>query len=308
MSSVAEAAAEETNLSPNPAFTPLSQACTPVASATPQAKPWFVAIEKPPVEARRAWEPAEKSAQGAKPADFRRVADIAAEAAPKQEPKGPSEETLIRERAQREAERIVAQAQCEAALIREEAHRQAFAEGREEGRRKGFAEGFESGYAQASAEARDYLTAEFERERGFYREDIEAFLAYIEAERRKAWDSIEPQIVQLAADAVRHIIKIETEENKTLVLATVQNAMRRVAESQSLRIKVNPADLETVRNYREEILEMLDGVKHLEINEDRRVGRGGCALETEAGNIDARIETQLQILPEIFGASPQEAN
>ena len=32
----------------------------------------------------------------------------------------------------------------------------------------------------------------------------------------------------------------------------------------------------------------------LEIDGDRRVGRGGCVIETNAGSIDAKIDTQLE--------------
>ncbi len=296
-------------MSPKPVFTPLAEACaSATSSAAPKPQPWFTVVAKPVEAARRVWEPADYQGKEARPANFRNVREVSAEERRKNETEQPSEETLRRAQAQREVERILVEARREADTIREEAYQKAFAEAQHAGYEKGFQEGFENGYAQASVEAQGYMLAEFDRERGFYRDDIEAFLGYIEAERQKVWTTMEAQIVQLVGDAVRHIIKVETEENKNLVLATVQNAMRRVAESASLRIRVNPADLETVRNYRDEILEMLDGIKHLEIQEDRRVGRGGVVLETESGNIDARLETQMQVLPDILGVDSSEAN
>ena len=44
---------------------------------------------------------------------------------------------------------------------------------------------------------------------------------------------------------------------------------------------------------RDDLLSLLDGIKNLEIVDDRRVGDGGCVIETNAGTIDAKIETQL---------------
>ena len=305
MLSAVEAEREETNSLSNSTFTPLAQTCSSVVSTlSTKPKPWFSVVAKPAEEARRVWEPVESQTQRVYPVDFRKVEEISADERRRHEGAYPSEEARRKAEAEQVARQIVADAQDEAKLIREEAYQSAYAEAKRAGHQKGF----EEGYTQASIEARNYVVTEFERERGLYRADIEAFLEVIEVERQKAWVKMEVQIVQLTADAVRHIIKIESQENKSLVLATVQNAMRRVAESTTLRIRVNPADLETVRNYRVEILEMLDGIKHLEINEDRRVGQGGCVLETEAGNIDARMETQLQILPDILGVQTNETH
>jgi flagellar assembly protein FliH len=78
----------------------------------------------------------------------------------------------------------------------------------------------------------------------------------------------------------------------------VRNALRRVSDSGSLRIRVHEDDLETVRANREELLSLVDGIPHVEIVSDRRVGAGGCVVETAGGNIDARIETQLETVGE----------
>jgi len=49
-----------------------------------------------------------------------------------------------------------------------------------------------------------------------------------------------------------------------------------------------------VKEHRQDLITLLDGIDHLEITDDQRVGKGGCIIETNAGNIDARIETQLE--------------
>ena len=60
-----------------------------------------------------------------------------------------------------------------------------------------------------------------------------------------------------------------------------------------MRLRVSLGDAGRVRAMREDLLTMLDGLRHLEIVDDRRVGDGGCVIETNAGTIDAKIETQL---------------
>ncbi|MCX7992541.1 MAG: FliH/SctL family protein, partial [Fimbriimonadales bacterium] len=63
-----------------------------------------------------------------------------------------------------------------------------------------------------------------------------------------------------------------------------------------IRIRVNPLDLELIRQNRAALLNIVDGVEGIEIVEDRRVDQGGCVIETEQGVYEARIRTQISEL------------
>jgi flagellar assembly protein FliH len=193
----------------------------------------------------------------------------------------PPEIVKLRYEAEQTARELVGEAYVQAAKIEEEAR----AQGRQEG--------YRAGYATGERDARMALTAQADLERIAYREDLAALIAHIEAERQRVWNDIEPQVISLVFDLVKHVIKQEIEANPDVVMSVIRNALRRVADGSSLRIRVHANDLETVRGHREEILSLLDNVRNVEIIEDRRVGAGGCVVETPAGNIDARIETQL---------------
>ena len=43
---------------------------------------------------------------------------------------------------------------------------------------------------------------------------------------------------------------------------------------------------------------MVESLENVRIEEDSRVDPGGCIIETSFGDIDARIQTQLQVLEE----------
>lgn len=208
----------------------------------------------------------------------------------------PDELVEMRNRALESAETLIAEAQIHAKQIQEEAYHKAYSEGKEQGYQSGYLTGYQEGEAQIRAEIQE----QYAQEQALYRADIQKVLDYVEQERLKVWEQYEPQIVRMVSDMVRHIIKREIEENDTLVLTTIRNTLRRVVEGSSLRIRVHTDDIALVKEHREEILELLDGIRHLEIFEDRRVGRGGCIMETESGNIDARIETQMQTFGEVM--------
>jgi flagellar assembly protein FliH len=46
----------------------------------------------------------------------------------------------------------------------------------------------------------------------------------------------------------------------------------------------------------------LGGIEHLNVQSDRRVGRGGVLARTDEGEIDASIETQLARAREVVAA------
>ena len=62
-------------------------------------------------------------------------------------------------------------------------------------------------------------------------------------------------------------------------------------------MRVNPADIERMREHRDELLALGD-VKNIRVIEDQRVDRGGVVVETDGGTIDAKISTQLNEAPQ----------
>jgi flagellar assembly protein FliH len=224
------------------------------------------------------------SQTGVRRAAFGDVEAIAADERRRQqvgEPE-PPEITMLRLKANEEAQEIVGQAFLQAQAIEQKAEEQ------------GYQAGYVQGYLDGEREAQRLLTQRADDEREAYREDLKAFLLHIEAERQRAWEEIEPQVIGLVFELAQKVIKQEVTASREVALSMIKNALRRVAESGTLRIRVHASDLETVRSHREDLMSLLDGIPHIEIIEDRRVGAGGCIVETEAGNIDARIETQLQ--------------
>lgn len=194
----------------------------------------------------------------------------------------PPEITMLRMQAAEEAQQLVGQALLQAQIIEQEA------------REQGYRTGYDKGYADGQSQATQVVMVQAEAERQALRDDMTMFLTHVEAERQHAWEEMEPQIIGMVFDLARQVIKQEVEASHIVALSVIKNALRRVADSGTLRIRVNSADLDTVRSHRAELLSLLDGIPHLEIVEDRRVGAGGCVVDTDAGSIDARLETQIK--------------
>ena len=129
------------------------------------------------------------------------------------------------------------------------------------------------------------------------RDDLEKRAKGIEKEAEKQieefWKTIEPELLKLAVDISRQIIGKQIEEDDTYVLTTVKNGLHQLRDKREIKIRVNPEDFEFMRTRKDEITMSCEGLNSVEIIDDRRVGQGGCLIETSNGDLDARIETQL---------------
>ncbi len=189
---------------------------------------------------------------------------------------------------QEEAEATLARARAEAAELLDDARLQAEAF-REAAWQEGFHNGREAG-AQATELA---LRTEAEAHRDALCAEVAAVIDSIGAARQTLWEAQEAEMVAFALDIARQVIKTEVTQNPEVVTSLLHNALRRVTDKDHVRVRVSVSDAARVREMRDDLLSVVDGIKALEIVDDRRLGAGGCVIETGAGTIDARIETQL---------------
>ena len=134
--------------------------------------------------------------------------------------------------------------------------------------------------------------------------EIEEF----EHEKDEYWQSIEPELVSLAVEIAEKIIRSEVSARPEAVLDVARSAIRQLRQRESIRLHVNPGDLEVVRSNKTELLETTDGVQHLEIVDDRRVDRGGVVIESDDGMLDARIKTQLSEVEKALAEAVNESS
>ncbi len=134
---------------------------------------------------------------------------------------------------------------------------------------------------------------------------VDSLAAALREERDSFFDRIEPELVRLAVSIAEKIIDQELELRPELVVDMVRSAMKRLRDRERLRVSVNPRDFEHVRSARDDLVSAVDGVRKLDVIEDRRVDPGGSVIESQNGTLDARIKTQLdEITRALEGVMP----
>jgi flagellar assembly protein FliH len=181
-----------------------------------------------------------------------------------------------------QARSLVAAAEAEAGRIREQA--------RAEGQAQGFAAGREE--ARAALDPAASALAE-------------ALSALAELQDRAA-GRVEHQAVELAVRLAEKVVAGAIAVEPERLLDVVSGALRTIVERERVTVLVHPADLDLLRDRIAEVTSSLGGIEHLEVQEERRVGRGGAILRTTFGEVDARLGTKLARAREVVEAELAE--
>jgi flagellar assembly protein FliH len=180
-------------------------------------------------------------------------------------PVAPVEPAPSLEGAARQARELVAAAEAEADRIRSDA----FAAGHADGRAEALAQ--LAPVAEAFGSALDSLR------------ELEASTA----------DRIERPAVELAVAMAERVVAGTIAAEPARLLDIVRGALRTIVEREHVTVLVHPDDLDLMRSGIADVVGSLGGIEHVEVQEERRVGRGGAILRTSFGEVDARVGTKL---------------
>lgn len=192
-----------------------------------------------------------------------------------------TEVAKIKVEAQTEAERIIAEAQAERDKIINESKKQ------------GYDTGYEAGYQDGQKEAERLV------------ERMHSILDNVMKRREEILSETEYQIVELVVLMARKVVKIISENQKTVIMNNVLQALKKVKGRGDVTIRVNLADAKLTTEHIQDFIDRVEAVKGITVVEDTTVEKGGCIVETDFGAIDARISSQLTELEQkIMEISP----
>jgi flagellar assembly protein FliH len=190
-----------------------------------------------------------------------------------------------------EAERMLAEA-GERIQKQAEESRLALENEKTEALERGRKAGQEEGYAQGKAEV-DRLI-----------QRTQAVLERAQDKRGEILEETEQEIVELILLLARKVVKSITETQRNVVLQNVVQALRKVKTRGNVIIRVNIADLKLTTEHTKNFIQMMEGTS-IHVVEDSTVDSGGCIIETDFGEIDARISSQLaELETKILETSP----
>jgi flagellar assembly protein FliH len=162
---------------------------------------------------------------------------------------------------------------------------------------KGFADGERSGLEQGERTGTENTLRQVDTLlEGLGRTTDQMQRLHAEAVRSCEWE-----LVQLALAVAGKIVEREVRADPTAVAAIVQSALSRIEHAERVTVRMNPADLERLNGVRAKMLEGLaGGGSGLRFEADDAIRQGGCLIESDRGDVDARIEQRIRVVEEAF--------
>jgi flagellar assembly protein FliH len=83
-------------------------------------------------------------------------------------------------------------------------------------------------------------------------------------------------------------------------VCVARQALARIDDPGKIKIKMSPADLQFLNESRYRLSELIGNIDNVSLEAEENIHSGGCIIETNLGEIDARIENQIQAVEETF--------
>lgn len=161
---------------------------------------------------------------------------------------------------------------------------------RDEGRAEGHAEGFAAGHAEGLAQGRLDAAAE--------REQLLALMTGFTGELAQANETISRNVLALALDIAKAMLKTALPLRPALVLPVIEDAMRHLPSVQApALLQLHPEDFNLVQ------AQIGDGLvaNGWRLQPDAGIERGGCRIETGSNQVDAELATRWQRIAGALG-------
>jgi flagellar assembly protein FliH len=167
---------------------------------------------------------------------------------------------------------------------------------------RGFADGEKKGISDGEKSGRESSLKKIEPVLGSLQEGV----LQLKNLHQETYLRIEKEVVHLALAIAQKVICREIKMDSKVVVAVVREALAKVAEPGRIRIKMNPAELEFINETKTHLSGLIQHLDHVVFEADAGISSGGCIIETDLGEIDARIEQQLQAVEETFHAEMEK--
>ncbi len=160
----------------------------------------------------------------------------------------------------------------------------AYQNGVRDGHKEGYSLGHKAGVADGLKEIESVLHS------------LQQALQEMKKFRKELCLKAEKEAVSLSFAIARKILFQEPAINPEIIAEVVKKTFETTAINAPVRIRIHPSELAYMRERRHLI--PIEG--DVTFVEDPSISCGGCVVESLSGDVDARIESQLQMIEEAF--------
>ena len=149
---------------------------------------------------------------------------------------------------------------------------------------------YEKGFTDGQRSATERLENEYSEKLSYKYEEIKKKLIEFDNALNEYGKEFEKIVIELSLSISEKIVHREILK-KTIIDDVLKDSIRRVIGSNKVVVKLNPSDFEKINSESNNIFND-DSLSKINFETDDKIEPGGCFIETEIGNVDARIPSQ----------------
>ncbi len=152
------------------------------------------------------------------------------------------------------------------------------------GREQGIKEGHARGLQEGLAKSREVMN------------QMQKAIGDVVGQRQSLLDEAKEHVLDLILKISHKVTFNAVEVDPEVTAKIIRGVIDTLIDRSRLKIKVHPDHLPIIEQNINQFLEGSTSIKEIAIQADPRVGYGGCFIETPSGDIDARLESQFEII------------
>ncbi|HUH66056.1 MAG TPA: FliH/SctL family protein [Syntrophales bacterium] len=146
---------------------------------------------------------------------------------------------------------------------------------------KGFAEGLRTGADDERRRASGAMEA------------VTNCMRELDRLKKGCFEENEERILDLVFSVTEKVINREISTNRDVVHGVLRSAIEQVIDKEGIVVRLNPEDYRYMMELNPGLIGVVDDIRNMSIVEDSSVRRGGVVIDTSSGEVDARLEQQL---------------
>jgi flagellar assembly protein FliH len=108
----------------------------------------------------------------------------------------------------------------------------------------------------------------------------------------------EKSALHVSSAIAERIVRREIAHKPQITLGLITESLRLATGAASIKLRISPSDYEHLGSQVTRLMESLAGLAPSEVIADPTIEAGGCRVETQFGEIDQQIESQLRRIEE----------
>lgn len=155
---------------------------------------------------------------------------------------------------------------------------------------------YKEAYDLGISEGRHEAFTKFTREIDAKLSDTETLLKSLEDAKKEIINFNEAHMVQLIFQVATKLARVEVERNDQAVVEILRGAITLAQDEEEITVRVSPEQHEFLEELKKQNGRQFDFLKKVKFEPSPDVSIGGCIVETNYGEVDARIEQRIHSL------------